>query len=358
MEEERTRSPITRHLLDWYREHKRELPWRGTTDPYLIWVSEIILQQTRVAQGWEYYLRFTHRYPDVESLANASEEEVLKVWQGLGYYSRARNMHAAARDIMNRFNGRFPSDYHDILSLKGIGDYTAAAISSIAFNSPYAAVDGNVLRVIARLFAIEEPIQTTKGKKIITEIARELLPEDQPADFNQAIMDFGSLVCTPSNPRCGDCPLRDFCFAFEAKRTTDFPVTHKKKATRERYFNYFHIVHADFTYMARRTNQDIWKNLYEFPLIETSGPIEIEKLMETNEFEVLFGSLPSLTINHPSSFKHVLSHQVIHARFYKIHLARETRFDLPEHFLQIKEKQLDHYPVSRLIHKYLESVED
>lgn len=358
MEKKGTYSPITRDLLNWYREHKRALPWRGTTDPYLIWVSEIILQQTRVAQGWDYYVRFTRRYPDIESLATASEEEVLRVWQGLGYYSRARNMHAAARDIMHRFNGKFPSDYHDILSLKGIGDYTAAAISSIAFNKPHAAVDGNVLRVIARLFTIEEPIQTTKGKKIITEIAHSLLPEEQPADFNQAIMDLGSLVCTPSNPRCMDCPLRVFCFAFEAKRTSDFPVSQKKRTTRKRYFNYFHIIHANFTYIARRTARDIWKNLYEFPLIETSVPMEIDELIKFNEFETLFGNLSSWTIDPPSSFKHVLSHQVIHARFFRIQLARETQFSLPEHFLRIEENQLDHYPVSRLIHKYLESEED
>lgn len=358
MERLKTNSPVTWYLLEWYKQNKRELPWRGIADPYLTWVSEIILQQTRVKQGWDYYTRFTRCFPNVQALANASEEEVLKVWQGLGYYSRARNMHAAAKEITSRFNGKFPTRHADILSLKGVGEYTAAAISSIAFNEPYAAVDGNVLRVIARLFAIEESIQSSKGKKTIAEIARSLLPETDPGTFNQAIMDFGSLVCTPSQPKCDDCPLRDFCMARSLNRVTDFPVTSKKKKSRKRYFHYFYILHAGFTYITRRTGQDIWKNLYEFPLVETPGPVQLVGLQEYDTYQDIFATLPSLPIDPPLSFKHVLSHQEIHARFYRVILPGETVFTPPGHLLRIQQEQLDHYPVSRLIRKYLESNHD
>lgn len=358
MERSRVLPPITRHLLDWYSENKREMPWRGATDPYLIWVSEVILQQTRVSQGWDYYTRFTSRFPNVQSLASANEEEVLKEWQGLGYYSRARNMHAAARDIVSRFNGEFPSRHHDILSLKGIGEYTAAAITSIAFNMPYAAVDGNVLRVIARLFAVEESIQASKGRKIITEIAQSLLPENEPGTFNQALMDFGSLVCTPSQPTCGDCPLQDFCMARSLNRSTAFPVTSKKKKVRTRHFNYFYITHSGSTYITRRTGQDIWKNLYEFPLVETTDPMELEQLEKSNMLRDLFDGTPLIHIDPPLYFKHVLSHQLIHARFYRVMLPEDIAFNPPKHLLPVQLEQLEHYPVSQLIRKYLERMEN
>ncbi len=351
-------SPITRHLREWYQQNKREMPWRGTTDPYLIWVSEVILQQTRVAQGWDYYVRFTRRFPDVESLAAAEEEEVLKMWQGLGYYTRARNMHAAAKMIMKQFNGKFPTNHSDILSLKGVGDYTAAAISSIAFNKPYAAVDGNVLRVIARLFAIEDPIDSTKGRKTITRIAQTLLPDEDPGSFNQAIMDFGSTVCTPSLPNCSECPLSHTCMALAKNRVAHHPVTRKKNKVRKRYFSYFHVVHNGSTYISRRVKQDIWKNLYEFPLVETTGPVGIEGLVKNDDFATLFGTLPSLNIELADKFEHVLSHQVISAHFYKVIIPREATFETGGKFHRIDHAQLDNYPISRLISKYLESSSD
>lgn len=351
-------SPITRHLLDWYRQNKRDLPWRGIADPYLIWVSEIILQQTRVAQGWDYYTRFTRRFPDVHTLAAASEEEVLKIWQGLGYYSRARNMHAAALEIMTRFQGKFPTQHLEILSLKGVGEYTAAAISSIAFNKPYAAVDGNVLRVFARLFAIEESIHAAKGKRVITGIVQSLLPPEDPASFNQAIMDFGALVCTPLQPGCIDCPLQDFCMAYARNEVANFPVTRKKTKARKRYFNYFYIVDDGFTYITRRVEQDIWKNLYEFPLVETPRPIDISQLAGDKGFQDLFVDTPQIVIEPSTSLKHVLSHQIIHAYFYRVKLLEEHPFTAPEHFIRIPHDQLEHYPVSRLIGKYLELVDD
>ena len=353
-----TSAPITRHLLNWYNENKRDMPWRETSDPYLIWVSEVILQQTRVAQGWDYYVRFTRRFPTVQSLASASEEEVLMEWQGLGYYSRARNMHAAARDIMDRFNGEFPTRYNDILSLKGIGEYTASAISSIAFNEPHAAVDGNVLRVIARLFAIADPVGASKGKKAVTGIARSLLPLDNPAAFNQAIMDFGSLVCTPAQPKCDECPLQDYCMGYSLKRPTDFPVSAKKKEPRKRYFHYFHILHNGSTYITRRVKQDIWKNLYEFPLVETSGHEGLDHLLESPAFKELFAGIPILPVDPPSTFKHVLSHQLIHASFYRVVLSGKTAFNPPGELLKIKRDQLGLYPIARLTRKYLESMDD
>ncbi|MGI6519594.1 MAG: A/G-specific adenine glycosylase [Fermentimonas sp.] len=346
---------VTRQLLSWYDENQRELPWRGTTDPYLIWVSEIILQQTRVAQGWDYYVRFTRRFPNVEKLANASEEEVLKLWQGLGYYSRARNLHAAAKDIMNRFNGQFPTRYPDILSLKGIGEYTAAAISSIAFNEPHAAIDGNVLRVIARLFKIEEPVQSTRGKRIIKELVEALLPEERPGTFNQALMDLGSLLCMPRQPKCDDCPLTDSCMAHASGRTDELPIRLKRRKAKKRYFTYLHIQQGGCIYIQQRTGNDIWRNLYEFPLIETDKPIELSELLHNDEYNRLLGEITSLSIDGPFIYKHLLTHQQIHANFYRVTLEKGTVHTLQNQYVQIAEEEMKRYPISRLMHKYLET---
>jgi A/G-specific adenine glycosylase len=352
------RHRVTLQLLSWYDENKRDLPWRGTDDPYLVWVSEIILQQTRVAQGWDYYVRFTRRFPNVKSLANADEVEVLRLWQGLGYYSRARNMHAAAKDIMSRFNGQFPTRYPDILSLKGIGEYTAAAISSIAFNEPHAAVDGNVLRVIARLFELEEPVQSTKGKRIIKELAKELLPKRRPGAFNQALMDLGALICVPRQPKCDDCPLADSCMALAGGRTDELPSSMKKKKARRRYFTYLHIRQEGYTYIQRRAGNDIWRNLYEFPLIETNEPIEVEELLLSNEYNQLFGEANSLAIDGPFTYKHLLSHQQIHANFYRVTLEKETVHMLMDQYVRIAEEEMERYPISRLMYKYIETNSD
>ena len=347
---------ITSRLISWYNEHKRDLPWRATSDPYLVWLSEVILQQTRVAQGWNYYLRFVDRFPDVQSLAEAEEEEVLKLWQGLGYYTRARNLHAAAIQITHDFDGKFPSDYTHILSLKGVGKYTAAAIASIAFQEPYAVVDGNVFRVLSRLFAIETPIDTTAGKKTISELAQLLIHPDQPGTYNQAIMDFGAMVCTPSQPKCSDCPLQDFCKAYELREVSLFPVTSRKVAIRNRYFNYFYIIQGGFTFIQKRSESDIWKNLYEFPLVETTEAVDYPALSQTDAFTQLFPKEISLTVDHCHNAKHQLSHQILHTKFYKVELPEGVTFNPPESIIRIEEKDLANYPVSRLTEKYLELI--
>lgn len=348
---------ITTRLLNWYNINKRDLPWRENTEPYRIWLSEVILQQTRVAQGWDYYLRFINRFPDVQSLAKADEEEILKLWQGLGYYTRARNLHTAAKQIMDRFNGVFPADYSDILSLKGIGKYTAAAISSIAFQAPYAVVDGNVKRVITRLFAVETPIDTAGGEKIISEIAHSLLPAEQSGNYNQAIMDFGSLVCTPVQPKCTDCPLQVNCRAYEVKKISAYPVTRRKPTVRKRYFNYFHVVQGEKTFIQKRNGDDVWKNLYEFPLIETQEVVDFFQLSQKDDFLHFFPENMKFYADHRLTLKHQLTHQTIRTTFYRIEIAEESAFDPPQEFICINRNDLINYPVSRLIHKYLEIIQ-
>jgi len=353
MEKTTAHSPITTHLLNWYKEHKRDLPWRETTEAYTIWISEVILQQTRIAQGKDYFLRFMHRFPNVQLLAGAEEEEVLKLWQGLGYYSRARNMHAAAKQIMRQFDGIFPNSYSDILSLRGVGAYTAAAISSIAFNEPRAVVDGNVERVIARLFAIESSIHTSQGKKSIAAIAQSLMAEEAPGSYNQALMDFGSMVCTPAQPKCSDCLLQDYCAAYGANRVTDFPVNNRKVTIKKRYFHYFHIVQGNSTYLQKREGSDIWKNMYELPLIETLAATDFMQLEQTNEFRLLFSGIPSLTIDHRLVLKHQLTHQLIHTNFYRVIIPDNCPFTTPCNAIRIEKEQLSDYPVSRLTDKYI-----
>lgn len=356
MEQARNQIDITTRLLNWYNINKRDLPWRESTDPYRIWLSEVILQQTRIIQGWDYYLRFTDRFPDVQSLAKAEEEEVLKLWQGLGYYTRARNLHAAAKQIMSQFKGVFPSEYSDILSLKGVGTYTAAAISSIAFNAPYAVIDGNVNRVITRLFAVKDPIDTAAGKKNISEIAHALLPYGQSGKYNQAIMDFGSLVCTPAGPKCADCPLQVNCRAFEEKNVFTYPVTRRKPVVRKRYFSYFHIIQGNKTFLQKRNADDIWRNLYEFPLIETPEAIDFPEISQTENFLHLFPNNMKLSVDHFLTLKHQLTHQTIHATFYRVEIEEGIAFNQPQKFTCIDRNNLADYPVSRLIDKYLEKI--
>lgn len=341
-------------LLKWYEKNKRDLPWRNTRDPYIIWISEIILQQTRINQGWDYFLRFVNRFPDVQSLAKADEDEVLKLWQGLGYYSRARNLHTAARQIISEFDGEFPTNYNDILSLKGVGEYTAAAIASIAYELPYAVVDGNVFRVISRLFTIETPINTSAGKKIFTEIAQSILHPEFPGEHNQAMMDLGSTVCTPTKPLCDECPLETVCLAKENNTMLDFPVKISKNIVKNRYFHYFHILYKGKTYILKRDKSDIWKNLYEFPLIETSKECDLSELCSHPYFLELFGHLYTINIDKKLSLKHILTHRHIYAVFYRVEINPDDEFSFPKNFIEIKENQLHEYPVSRLTHKYLE----
>ncbi|MDR3267914.1 MAG: A/G-specific adenine glycosylase [Tannerella sp.] len=343
-------------FFSWYEKNKRDLPWRNTKNPYRIWISEIILQQTRVVQGMEYYLRFLQRFPDVKSLAEATQEVVLKYWQGLGYYSRARNLHEAAQDIQTRFQGIFPQQYEDILSLKGIGEYTAAAIASFAWNQPYPVVDGNVFRVLGRLYAIQTPIDSGEGKKQYTELARLIMNPEMAGLHNQAVMEFGALQCVPSNPECNQCPFINQCMGYATGNPQLFPVKQHKTKTRDRYFHYFYVIYNEYTYLYCRTKNDIWKGLFELPLIETERSVDFAELKELPAFKKLFQDTgqPVLSVDE-SGIKHVLSHQILHVTFYKVEIQTENA--ALKKYLKLPEDSLDSYPVSALIHKYLSKVD-
>lgn len=341
---------FSNHLIHWYHKNKRELPWRETTDPYKIWISEIILQQTRVNQGYDYFLRFIKRFPDIQTLANADEDEVMKYWQGLGYYSRARNLHAAAKSM----EGVFPDTYEGVINLKGVGEYTAAAICSISYGMPYPVVDGNVFRVISRYMGIETPIDSGRGKKEITEWANRLMDKKHPALYNQAIMDFGALLCTPKSPDCAQCPLSDRCVALAEGRVAQLPVKQNKTKVTNRYFNYLYVHAGEYTYIHKRTGNDIWKNLFELPLIETSEPVTQAELISSAEFRNLIadGESPLIKLSL-QEVKHVLSHRVIYANFYEVTLPGTTRSF--SDYKRIKKEDIDQYAISRLVQIFLES---
>ena len=267
---------ITKKLINWYLVNKRDLPWRATNNPYFIWLSEIILQQTQVAQGLPYYKAFTSKFPTVFDLANAEESQVLKLWQGLGYYSRARNLHASAKYIVNEFNGVFPDTYNEIIKLKGVGDYTASAIASICFNETTAVVDGNVYRALSRIYGISTPINTGKGFKEFKALAQELIDTKQPATFNQAIMEFGARQCKPKSPDCSICPFNTSCVALQKNKIEQLPVKLKALKVKKKNFNFMVILSADQkTILEKREGKGIWQNLYQFPLIETKQPVNI-----------------------------------------------------------------------------------
>lgn len=348
MEEDLRLSSI---LIDWYNINKRDLPWRNTTSPYLIWLSEVILQQTRVDQGYSYFNKFAEKYPTVELLANAEEDDVLKLWQGLGYYSRARNLHSAAKFIVNEYDGVFPFKYKEVLNLKGVGEYTAAAIVSFAYNQPYAVVDGNVYRVLSRVFAIDKPIDNGSGKRLFNELAMALLDKSNAALHNQAIMEFGSLQCTPVSPDCVNCPASALCLAYARGEVSRYPVKGGKIKTKNRYFNYFDIRVGDFMYLHKRTDKDIWQGLYELPLIESDKDLTDGELYGEEVFCNLFPT-GGIQIRYITKMKHVLSHQTVYATFYQVEIPEELLMD--EKYLKIKIEEVDLYPVSRLSHKYLE----
>ncbi|MBK5721665.1 A/G-specific adenine glycosylase [Dysgonomonas sp. Marseille-P4677] len=341
-------------LIRWYNENKRDLPWRDTTDPYIIWISEIILQQTRVDQGYDYFNRFVNKYPTVDLLATADESDVLKLWQGLGYYSRARNLHAAAKSIASDFDGRFPVDYKDVLKLKGVGEYTAAAIVSFAYNKPYAVVDGNVYRVLSRIFAVDEAIDTTKGKRLFAELAQNLLNESDPGLHNQAVMEFGALQCVPVSPNCDVCPAASMCLAYAQDKVGLYPVKSGKQKTRNRYFNYFDIRYGRYAFLHKRTGKDIWQNLYELPLVETDTALTMDELHSDGGVKGLFGD-KNVYIRFVMQMKHVLSHQVIYAVFYQVEMHEELA-SLEDDFVKVRLEDVEQYPVSRLVHKYLEQL--
>lgn len=347
---------INEILIWWYQNNKRDLPWRRTRDPYAIWVSEIILQQTRVSQGIDYYCRFMNRFPDLVSLAGAKIEEVLKAWQGLGYYSRARNMHAAAVVMVSVHGGKFPSTYRELMGLKGIGPYTAAAIASIAFDEPRAVIDGNVHRVIARLFGFSDP-PGGRGSGAISRKARELLDEAAPGIYNQAIMEFGALVCTPANPSCGSCPLQECCIAYRRGQVEKLPVKGKNIKQRHRYFHYFIIKSGDRILVRQRENKDIWQWLFEFPLIETSHPTSPVGLMESPSWNQLFMNREVRPSRVSGTIRHRLTHQVIHARFYHLDgIPAGLASGLP--FQEVPLNDISKLPVPKLIENYLDRLID
>ena len=352
-EMEEQNEKLALRLERWYADHARDLPWRHTDDAYKIWVSEIILQQTRVAQGYDYYLRFIERFPDVSSLAAADEDEVMKYWQGLGYYSRARNMHAAARDVVARFAGHFPSTYDDIRSLKGVGDYTAAAIASIAYNLPHAVVDGNVYRVLSRLFDVDIPIDTPDGKRYFAELAGAMLHRENARVYNQAIMEFGALQCVPSGCDCEQCPVQDMCAAYTAGCVGKLPVKQGKVSMKSRYFYYFAIECNGSTWLQKRVGNDIWRNLYEFPLIEMAREVDFLELQQSDAYQRLFEGVGQVTFTaQPYSCRHVLTHRIIYATFYTVHL--DSVSSNISHLTQLPTTDIERYAVSRLTEMYLQ----
>ncbi|OUJ73657.1 A/G-specific adenine glycosylase [Hymenobacter crusticola] len=308
-------------LLDWYPRHQRDLPWRHTRDPYAIWLSEVILQQTRVRQGLPYYHDFITTYPTVHDLAAASEDEVLRHWQGLGYYSRARNMHHTAQQVVREYGGQFPQTYAELLKLRGVGQYTAAAIASFAFGERVAVLDGNVYRVLARVFGITADIAAPATRKQFQQLADSLISADAPDQFNQAIMEFGAIQCTPVNPDCLFCPLQSQCFAFQHGMVNELPVKSKAKAGRTRYFHYLVLRHGDTTYLRKRTGKDIWQGLYDFALTETAAPtLPAVEVLEA--VEKLGGIVAPNRVAEPTgTYRHVLSHQKVEAKFHLIWLS-------------------------------------
>lgn len=339
---------IGNKLINWYRENKRELPWRNTTDPYKIWLSEIILQQTRVQQGLPYYEKFTNQFPTINDLADASEQEILLLWQGLGYYSRARNMHYTAKLIVDKYNGNFPENHNEILTLKGVGEYTAAAIASFAFDKAYPVLDGNVFRFISRLFGIEKPIDTSTGKKEITKALDLIFNTQKPALFNQAIMEFGATHCTPKKPKCDTCIFNMQCEALGSKKVMSIPVKKGKTKILKVNHTYMCFIHDNKTYIEKRT-AGIWKNLYQFPLIEEDiKPDGITKIVNR------YLKTPSkFEISDVFDSTHILSHRKIQASFFTIHLDTSPIF-LKNNIFEIPLADLTtRYPVSILTQNYL-----
>ncbi len=343
---------FTNLLLAWFRDNQRELPWKEYNDPYPVWVSEIILQQTRVQQGEMYFNRFLEAFPTIGHLAEAPEDQVLKTWQGLGYYSRARNMHKTAKKVMREYGGSFPKDVSLLEKLDGIGPYTAAAVGSFAFGLTVAALDGNGYRILARYFGIDLPIDSSEAKKTISGLARSLLPREDSASFNQALMDFGSLVCTP-HPVCGICPMARTCRAYIEGLTDVIPVKKEKSPARIRYFHYLDIEDGNATFIRQRKGNDIWKGLYEFPLIETSSPAGYPELIKTEAFNKMLNIKSCILINIYRSKPHKLSHQTIYPVFYRIRSGNNGLL-LQMEYLKIDRQDLPRHAVSRLTEKYMD----
>jgi len=343
-------------LILWYLQNKRSLPWRDTINPYFIWLSEIMLQQTRVAQGLPYYEKFVSTFPTVHQLASGSEEQVLKLWQGLGYYSRARNLHVTAKYVSTELDGKFPTTFSDLLMLKGVGDYTASAIASICFDEPTAVVDGNVYRVLSRFFGIDTPINSAKGIKEFKSLAQELIDATQPGTYNQAIMEFGARYCVPKKPNCMECIFNDKCKAWDENRVEVLPVKLKKAKIRKRYFNYIVALSEDQkTILQQRTEKGIWQQLYEFPLIETETETDLTTFRKLQKYKELSKSLKIETVSlyNEASVVHKLSHQHLHTRFWIASVS-----EAPINIDSIKEKgvsiaKIRNYAVPVLIENFI-----
>lgn len=339
-------------LKKWYIRHKRDLPWRSTSDPYRIWLSEIILQQTRVQQGLPYYHRFVEHYPTVQELCNAEEGKILKDWEGLGYYSRARNMHAAAKQIVEQHRGEFPRQYEDIRALKGIGDYTAAAIASFAFKQPHATLDGNVFRVLSRYLGINTPINTTEGKNEFTAAASKMLDHNEPDLYNQAIMEFGALQCVPKNPDCGKCPLSENCFAFNNRKVNELPAKVKKKYDRHRYFTFLEIHNNNLVLLEKRIGKDVWRNLFQFPLEEGTGLFSVEEML--GDIYKITGH-QRLDIHAVTDLPpHKLSHQTLHIRIITINCEKEIKTGIGENQYWVEMLKLEQFALPRPLRKYMD----
>jgi A/G-specific adenine glycosylase len=352
---------FSKKLLEWNNNtNHREMPWRGERNPYLVWLSEVMLQQTRVEQGLPYFVKFKENYPTVKQLADAPTDEVMRLWQGLGYYSRARNLHATAKFVAYDLKGKFPNSYEEIIQLKGVGAYTAAAIASFCFDEKKAVVDGNVIRVLARVFGIATPFDATNGKKEFATLAQTLIDSKDPGAYNQAIMDFGATVCVPQNPKCEDCPLQKSCFAYEKEMQAALPVRAKKLVKRVRYFYYLVIKDEQNILLHKRTEKDIWQELYELPMIETDKPLKknvkgfISKKLETELFEIENYSMP---------YKQQLSHQTIHSVFVflKSNATKRMKEPLFEQALlsfsdiqKVQLKNLNNFAFPKVVHLFLQ----
>lgn len=341
-------------ILNWYDENKRKMPWRKTKDPYKIWLSEIILQQTKVNQGIPYYKRFIKKYPSIKSLSKASEDDILKLWEGLGYYSRARNIYKTTQLLINKHDGNFPVTFNEIINLPGIGPYTAAAISSICFNLKEAVLDGNVFRVLARYFNITLASKTTEGKNVFLKLAKNLIPNKRCGDYNQAIMEFGALICTPKLPKCEECILNASCLGLKFKKVSLLPTKQKRHPAKTRYFNYFVIYIKDSLFIQKRINNDIWKHLYEFPLIESHKEMTKNEMQKEEKYLIFTKHFGFKNINLLKSTSHKLSHQEINCRFWLADKASILKKENKK-LLKVKKNKLKDFTFPRIIQKDLKN---
>ncbi|MGX1928397.1 A/G-specific adenine glycosylase [Flagellimonas sp. 2504JD4-2] len=341
---------FSQHILKWYGQNKRELPWRATKDPYKIWLSEIMLQQTRVAQGMPYYHKFLDAFPTVYGLANASEEQVLKLWQGLGYYSRARNLHATAKMVVEQYNGKFPDSYKELRNLKGVGDYTASAIASICFDLPEPVVDGNVYRVLARYFGVGLPINSTEGIKYFKALAREVMNTKNIRDYNQGIMEFGAIQCSPKKPYCLHCPLNESCVALKENKVADLPIKINKTKIKNRYFNYLIYMDGDGkTLLEQRTGKGIWQNLYQFPLMESEKILDGKALKDALKGINGYPTSTTIKLHNQDPIVHKLSHQHLYTKFWVLNTEQPIENGIPW-------KNIESFPVPVLIADFIKTL--